>query len=185
MHSLIEALLTLARLDGEAAPMKDQWEPVELDSVLVDAIESVEHLTIENQTRIQLDLPEVSTTPEGDVSFLVRGQRSLLVQLFVNLLSNAIHHSEQGGLVQCQLQEREESYVVEISDRGCGIGAEHLPHLFERFYRAEEHRSSRTGGVGLGLAICKAIVEQHKGQIGVKSEIGEGAVFTVELPRPV
>jgi len=112
------------------------------------------------------------------------GNAEQLAQVVSNLVSNAIHYNRPGGRVQVKLASEAEAAVLSVSDTGQGIAPEDLPHIFERFYRADKARSSAAGRTGLGLAITKAIVEGHGGSIEAASVLGSGTTFTVRLPRP-
>ena len=110
-------------------------------------------------------------------------------QVIANLLSNAIRHTPEGGLVtvslkpdQTGLKIGQPALMVSVSDTGEGIPAEHIPHLFERFYRVENSRSRKDGGAGLGLAIVKQMVIAHGGQVWVESQPGTGSTFFIALP---
>jgi two-component system sensor histidine kinase BaeS len=111
--------------------------------------------------------------------------RIRLRQILANLLDNAIAHTPSGGRIVVAARANGAGAVVEVRDTGEGIAPEHLPHLFDRFYRADPSRSRRTGGAGLGLAIAKHLVTASHGTIAVASEPGRGAVFTVKLPGDV
>ena len=100
-----------------------------------------------------------------------------------NLVGNALRHTESGGTVQVMASPEADGVRVEVRDDGEGIGEEDLPHIFERFYRAEKSRSRATGGSGLGLAIARGIVEAHGGRIGARSKLGEGTSAWFVLPR--
>jgi signal transduction histidine kinase len=95
------------------------------------------------------------------------------------LLENAIAYTPTGGKITVDLQQRDRSILVAITDTGLGIAPEDLPHIFERFWRADRARSWRAGGSGLGLAIAEAIAKNHDGNITVSSQIGSGSCFTV------
>ena len=105
-----------------------------------------------------------------------------LNQVFTNLLANAINFSDQGGTIRLSSGTGEDSAWAKVSDEGKGIAPEHLPHLFERFYRADAARSRKAGGAGLGLAICDEIIKAYGGSIEVRSEEGVGTTFTVTVP---
>jgi signal transduction histidine kinase len=100
----------------------------------------------------------------------------------VNLISNAIDHPGPGGQVEVRVFPSDGSAVLEVSDKGPGIAAEHLPRLFDRFYRIDAARGPATGHSGLGLAIAKAIIDNHQGTIEVESVVGQGTLFRVKLP---
>jgi two-component system phosphate regulon sensor histidine kinase PhoR len=102
-------------------------------------------------------------------------------RMLINLLDNALKYTDEGG-VTVGLEVRDRAFVVEVKDTGIGIGREHLPHVFERFYVADKSRSRKFGGTGLGLSIVKHIVLAHMGTVEVKSGPGEGTTFTVALP---
>jgi two-component system, OmpR family, phosphate regulon sensor histidine kinase PhoR len=108
----------------------------------------------------------------------------LLEQAVVNLLTNAIKYSESGGKIVVDASQFQGRVTIKVQDWGCGIAAEHLPRLFERFYRADKARSRNLGGTGLGLAIVKHIVQAHGGEVIVHSTPGQGSVFTIALPAP-
>jgi len=102
-----------------------------------------------------------------------------------NLLNNAMFHTPAGGAVTISARQSADSVEVSVADTGAGIAPEHLPNVFERFYRADPSRTRSTGGAGLGLSIARQIVQAHGGHIWAESEPGKGAIFTFTLPvRP-
>ena len=106
-----------------------------------------------------------------------------LRQAVGNLVTNAIRHTPAGGTVTPALRARTATHVlIDVADTGTGIAAEDLPHVFDRFWRAEKSRSRQTGGSGLGLAIVRKLVEAHGGTASATSVIGRGSVFTLRLP---
>ena len=111
------------------------------------------------------------------------GDEARLIQVILNLLDNAIRYTHPGGQVCLSLQATGTAAHLVVRDTGIGIAPEHLPHIFERFYRADPSRR-RTGGsgTGLGLAIVEWIVRRHGGSIGVRSQVGQGSCFTITLP---
>jgi two-component system sensor histidine kinase BaeS len=106
-----------------------------------------------------------------------------LRQVTGNLVSNAIRHTPAGGRVTVHVSSTVDEVVLAVADTGTGIAAEHLPHVFDRFWRAEKSRSRQTGGSGLGLAIVRHLVQAHGGTIDVQSEVDTGSTFTVRLPK--
>jgi two-component system phosphate regulon sensor histidine kinase PhoR len=107
---------------------------------------------------------------------------SLLVQALANLIDNAIKYSDSGSSVGIVAGETETELVLSVQDRGLGIEREHLPRVFERFYRVDRARSRQLGGTGLGLAIVKHIMQAHQGSVTVESEPGQGSTFSLHLP---
>jgi two-component system phosphate regulon sensor histidine kinase PhoR len=108
---------------------------------------------------------------------------ALLEQALVNLLDNAIKYSEAGSVVRVKAAGTDGEISIQVMDEGTGIKREHLPRLFERFYRADPGRSRDLGGTGLGLAIVKHVVQAHGGRVTVDSTFGEGSTFTIYLSR--
>ena len=106
----------------------------------------------------------------------------LLEQAVINLLDNAIKYSRPEGIVTLRLGREDGEAAIRVIDSGQGIGREHLPRLFERFYRVDKARSRKLGGTGLGLAIVKHIIKAHGGEVTVDSRLGEGSTFTIRLP---
>ncbi len=170
MRRLIESLLALARLDAgqEVIPP----ERVSLDRIVHDAVESITPLASARGITIRRDLE----------STMAIGHGGLLGQVVTNLVGNAIQYSDAPGEVRVATRvDAGRAYMI-VSDHGPGIAAEHLARLFERFYRVDAARSRRAGGAGLGLAISKAIVAAHGGEIHAESKLGVGSTFTVTLP---
>lgn len=112
---------------------------------------------------------------------LVRGNAAQLTQVVLNLLDNAINYSS-AGTITVQLCRDGRDYELTIEDQGIGISSEHLPRIFERFYRADRARSRETGGTGLGLSIVKHVVEQHEGTVTVESALNRGSTFRIRIP---
>ncbi|MFC3232940.1 sensor histidine kinase [Streptomyces nitrosporeus] len=124
----------------------------------------------------------VAGAPEGALPPVLVADPVRLRQAVGNLVSNAVRHTPEGGRVTLRARAAGETVVVEVADTGSGIAPEDLPHVFDRFWRAEKSRNRRTGGSGLGLAIVRKLVEAHGGTTGVASTVGEGSVFTLRLP---
>ena len=172
LRRLIESLLTLARLDaGDAEAPR---EACGLDQIAQDAVDLLRPLAGEQHVALETDLKPASVT----------GHPEQLGQVVTNLVSNAIFYNRPGGSVCVHLASEPEAVVLAVSDTGLGIAAEDLPHLFDRFYRADKARSPAQGRSGLGLAITKAIVDAHGGAIHVASVLGQGSTFTVRWPVP-
>ncbi|MFL0365828.1 sensor histidine kinase [Pseudobacillus sp. 179-B 2D1 NHS] len=112
----------------------------------------------------------------------LNGDRERLIQVFTNLISNAVKFSPEGGTIVVRLTNDEQKMLIEIKDEGLGIPAADIPHLFKKFHRIDNSDRRKIGGTGLGLAICKEIVEAHEGSIAVSSEYGKGSVFSILLP---
>jgi two-component system sensor histidine kinase BaeS len=106
-----------------------------------------------------------------------------LRQAVGNLLANALRYTPTGGRVSLRAYADGDDVLIEVADTGPGIAPEHLPHVFDRFWRAEKSRSRHTGGSGLGLAIVRQLAEAHGGSAAVRSEPGRGATFVLRLPR--
>lgn len=113
----------------------------------------------------------------------LEGDRKKIEQIFVNLIDNAIRYTPAGTLIEIKQTKDNNFWIYEVKDNGPGISKEHLPRIFERFYRVDKARNSETGGTGLGLAIVKHIVLAHKGSIEVDSEIGKGTRFLIKIPQ--
>ena len=168
LRTLVDRLLYLARNDARRSDVR---QPVELAFLLADIVDSLEPLAEQKGVVLSLATPS---------KLAMRGDGDSLVRLFVNLLDNAIKYTAQGSVAVSATAEA--AWVtVAVSDTGAGIAAEHLPHIFDRFYRVDAARTSR--GSGLGLAIAHDIARAHGGDITVASQPGQGTTFTVALPR--
>jgi signal transduction histidine kinase len=174
MTHLVEDLLFLARVDNASLENTGDRSAnlllIPLDELLEDLLEFLEPQIIAKEINIQSHLHDAVS---------IRGEASQLRRLFINLLENAIAYTPTGGKITVDLQQRDRSILVAITDTGLGIAPEDLPHIFERFWRADRARSWRAGGSGLGLAIAEAIAKNHDGNITVSSQIGSGSCFTV------
>ena len=112
----------------------------------------------------------------------IRGDESKLEKLFLNIIRNAIKYGNKGGWIKIEGNKKSKLLNINISDNGIGIPEDELAHIFDRFYRSSLSVKTGEGGFGLGLAICKWIVDQHKGSISVKSTVGKGSIFAINLP---
>ncbi|MEA2553453.1 MAG: two-component system, OmpR family, phosphate regulon sensor histidine kinase PhoR [Fimbriimonadaceae bacterium] len=124
----------------------------------------------------------LSLALEAEKPLQLLASRDQVEQVVVNLVSNATKYTPSGGKVLVRAHKQDENVVLDVIDNGIGIMHEHLPRLFERFYRVDKARSRASGGTGLGLSIVKHIVESHEGEIRVASEYNRGSTFTVMLP---
>lgn len=170
MSRIVESLLTISRLDaGE----------VKLDRFPLNLSELVAHTTDEMKVLAQEKAISLSTSMEEGIH--LDGDRTHLQQVVVNLVDNAIKYTQEGGSIHVRLFSKDGKAIVEVSDNGAGIPPHALPHVFERFYRADKARSRASGGAGLGLSIVKAICTAHGAAIFVTSEEGKGSCFRVEF----
>jgi heavy metal sensor kinase len=170
MRRLTESLLELARFDAGQRPF--QRGPVNLSEVARDSVALVHPLADPRGIRIESEFAIAE----------VRGDAELLNRVVTNLLTNAIHYNKPDGEVRIATRSENGTVILTVADTGVGIAPEEAPHIFERFYRADKSRARANGRAGLGLAICKAIVDAHGGSIEVTSTPGNGAVFTVRHP---
>ncbi|MAG58503.1 MAG: hypothetical protein CMJ83_19620 [Planctomycetes bacterium] len=170
MRSVVEGLLTLARAD--AGELKLDQSDVDLHALLEDVRTSIGPLAAERDVTVEHRLDPVT----------VPGDAERLREAITNLYTNAVRHSDDGGKVTITLERDNDVAVVRVADTGPGIPAEHLPRIFERFYRVDVARTRGDGGSGLGLSITRRIIELHRGVVSVASSEGEGAEFTVRLP---
>ena len=168
MSHLVQGLLTLARTD---AGQSIRREPIFLRPIIEDAVAQAKSLSNGDHSF------EVSL---ADIKESLADQDSML-QLALILLDNAIKYTPAGGRISIRLESQDNQAVLTVSDTGIGTSSEDLPHIFERFFRAD--RSRKAGGTGLGLAIAKWIAEQHGGTITATSIPGQGSTFTVKLPE--
>jgi heavy metal sensor kinase len=171
MSSVIGKLLFLARSDAGKEQLN--FEDVELKELVSQLSTNIEALAADKGIKFNVDAPENLT---------VNGDKVKLRQLFINILENAVRYTPEGGTISVSMQKKDIYGVIAISDTGIGIPAEHLAHIFERFYRVDKARSRADGGVGLGLAIARFIADSHNGKIEVASEVGKGTTFTITLP---
>ena len=132
--------------------------------------------------RPRADSGGVTVSVETEPLTLPGADHDRLGQLIDNLLSNALKFTPEGGSVKVTVRHDDEKALIEVTDTGAGISQEEIAHLFERFYRAPAATDAAIPGIGLGLSICKAIVDGHGGGISVDSVVGEGTTFRVELP---
>lgn len=171
MQRLVEDLLLLARSEGEPSALnREAIAPAEVFASVLSAVGDLEKG------------PEVEVVLESKVP-AIWGAPDQLARLVANLIENALRHTAAEGKVILSARAAEDMVEITLSDTGEGIAPEHLVHLGERFYRVEGSRSRRHGGAGLGLAICKSIVEAHGGTLKLESQIGEGTTVTLLLPK--
>ena len=168
---LVGDLLLEAQAESGKLPL--QFAPVELDTLLLEVYKEMHVLA---RKRVQLKVTEIDQVQ-------INGDRDRLKQVLLNLVSNAVKYTPQGGDVYLSLGKMGGNARLIVRDTGPGIPAEDLPHIFERFYRAEKSRSrSKTSGFGLGLSIAYWIVTHHGGKIEVDSQEGKGTTFCIYLP---
>ncbi|MBQ4607713.1 MAG: hypothetical protein IJB15_13470 [Clostridia bacterium] len=172
MTRIVSDLLVLSRLDNK----RTKWQ-VEL----FDMPSSVRRLCEVMRTDLEAHGHTISCTMEEDLP-MVTGDRQRLEQVVINIISNAIKYTPEGGHIDVALFREGDRLVTTVTDNGVGIPEEDIAHIFERFYRVEKSRTSDAGGTGLGLAIAKELVEAHGGQISIQSKLNEGTQVRIELP---
>src|SRR4030095_10119273 len=171
LSKIVENLLAISRLEaGEARGQLERLDFSELARSTAD------------QMRLLAEEKHIALRCDGAQSVEVDADLARLKQVVVNLLDNAIKYTPEGGKVELSVTKRDGRAVLDVADSGIGIAAADLPHIFDRFYRADRARSRQLGGTGLGLSIVRSICVAHGGQVTVDSAEGRGAVFHVQIP---
>ncbi len=169
---LIDSLLLLARADAGGSEL--QHELMDVTTCLREAVEQGRSLAAAKRTELTAELDSAPVVVSGDSEALRR-------LLFI-LIDNAIKYTPEGGRAQVRLEVLDGQAAIKVTDSGIGISKSDLPHIFDRFWRADKVRSRGMGGAGLGLSIARWIVEQHRGSIEVQSQLRKGTTITVKIP---
>jgi len=172
LQRLVDDLLSLAQLESSQATL--EISAVRLDELFSNLIRDWKEKLAAKNLKVIVDLTPEALTLHAD------GTR--LEEVLYNLLDNAVKFSPENGQIHLRATHRGSDMVLSVADSGLGIGKEHLPRIFERFYRADKARSRELGGTGLGLAIVKHIAQLHGGRVEAESELGHGTTIRVVLP---
>lgn len=170
MQRLVTDLLALSKM--ETAPI-EHTKTVDISTLLITLKENAEVLGQEKDHSITL---------EADETLNLRGNIDELHSLFANLINNAVRYTQDKGEINIKWKKSGDEAVFSVTDNGPGIAAQHIPHLTERFYRADIDRSRESGGTGLGLAIVKYAIERHDGRLAISSRLGAGSTFSCYFP---
>lgn len=173
MIEMVDDLDEIAKLESNR--MQLNFQRFDLSELCQEVIESTEYKAKKKKIKVRLAGSSKQT--------FVKADPSRISQVLTNLIMNSINYGKEGGETRIKFYDMDENILVEIADDGRGIAKEHLPRLFERFYRIDKGRSRADGGSGLGLAIVKHIIEAHKQTINVRSVLGEGSVFSFTLKK--
>ncbi len=176
MSRLAQDLLLLARMDAPLESSPHEQAMVNLEHLLQEVIDLLS---------LSAEMKDIGLKFSCNTTLPVIGDRMQLSRLFSNLVHNAIQYTPDGGTVHVKALRHGRIAVVQVEDSGIGIAEDQLPHIFDRFWRADKARSRQEGGTGLGLAIVKAITQRHNGKISVTSAVGQGTCFSVRLPLAV
>lgn len=172
LQRLVDDLLSLAQLESSRATL--ELSDVRIDELFNNLIRDWKEKLAAKNLKVIVDL-----TPEA---FTLHADGTRLEEVLYNLLDNAVKFSPENGQIHLRATHRGSDMVLSVADSGLGIGKEHLPRIFERFYRADKARSRELGGTGLGLAIVKHIAQLHGGRVEAESELGRGTTIRVVLP---
>jgi len=173
LQTLVNDLQELSRI--EAGVYDLNLEPTSIISLVTTVEERLGQQFAEKGVALDVDI-------EADLPVVLVDQNRMN-QVLLNLTGNALQYTQTGGMVQINSHQVEKEIWISVDDNGTGISADHLPHIFTRFYRIDKSRSRRYGGSGIGLTIVKLLVEAHGGRIWAESEgLSKGARFTITIP---
>ena len=177
LNAIVDHLLLLSRIEQQTGVEKIELHPDKLKPILEEAIHSCTPRAAEKDIALQLECPE---------RLVANVHTVLLEQAVVNLIINAVRYSHHGSEIQIRAKRKtvgkQSQISIVVQDFGVGIGEDHLPRIFERFYRSDKARSRKLGGTGLGLAIVKHIAQAHMGSVDIRSELGKGTSVFIHLP---
>ena len=168
-------MLDLSRMENSTAPLN--LEPVDMVPFVRSIVNAQERLFVDRDLRLRF---ADETQSHDDV---VEADPDMITQCVINLMSNAMRYTPEGGWVVVSVLSDRKHVSIAVSDTGIGIAKDDLSRIFGRFWRADASRAREAGGLGVGLAVTKQIVERHHGYISVESELGKGTTFTIHLPR--
>ena len=174
LNRLVNELLNVARMDAEGLSVNKEIQPI---APLLNKIQ-----TKYRQQASDLSLNMYLTPETNDALWYYDSDR--IDQVLTNLIDNATRYTQPGDTISITSEDTDKYNVLHINDTGSGIAPEHLNLVFDRFYKVEASRTRGKQGTGLGLFICKMIIEEHGGTITVSSVVGEGTTFTIKLPKP-
>lgn len=174
LYTIVEDLSAISRL--ETGELILEMQVFDLRELVQEVFEELEFKARENNLRLELK-------PGADQSFRVRADRESIRQVLINLIDNSIKYGNTDGMTKVGFYDMDKYILVEVADNGIGIPIEHLPHVFDRFYRVDKSRSRLRGGSGLGLSIVKHIMEAHKQTINVRSTTQLGSTFGFTLAK--
>ena len=176
--NIVSDLLVLSEVESRDSLSKENsandLEEINMNELIKSSVDALRSKAAEKGIDVSFESEEEA--------YKVKANRFLLEQMFINLIDNAVKYTPESGRVAIRVSSHDSQILTEISDTGIGIPKEHLPRIFERFYRVDKTRSRNLGGTGLGLSIVKHIVIMHGGRIEVQSEEGKGSKFSVTLP---
>jgi two-component system, OmpR family, phosphate regulon sensor histidine kinase PhoR len=172
MQRIVDELLDLSRI--ESGHWKPRPQPVKIAEVSSEIFERVAHAASTKGVALDTRLDPSAS--------IVHADRTAVEQILLNLIENALRHTSEGGRIAVETTPAPNGVVLTVTDTGTGIPPEHLPRIFERFYRADSGRSREAGGTGLGLAIVKHLVEAHGGSVSAESIVGSGAMIKIFFP---
>jgi two-component system phosphate regulon sensor histidine kinase PhoR len=173
LNMLVQDLLTLSQM--ESGDIKMKFDSFDLVALCTDVTEQLEDKARKKDIRLRIK--------DSKQPLVVYADALRIAQVVTNLVSNAVNYTPEGGEVTVSFEVEKNLVTTLVTDNGEGIPAEHVPRIFERFYRVEKSRSREKGGTGLGLAIVKHILEGHNTRASVQTTVGEGSVFSFKLPR--
>lgn len=179
LGNLVDELLDLSRIEGHSTAAHSE---VQVSELLAEAATRVEALARERNITVTVSLPERSGE-DPDSGLCILGDRLELTAAVQSLLENAITYSDEHSVVEVRVAEHEGDLSIVVQDNGIGIPQHDQDRIFERFYRVDRGRGRATGGTGLGLSIVRNVATNHGGSVGVVSREGEGATFTMSLPK--
>jgi len=171
LAKLVDNLLLLSAIDDNQ--IRIEQKPVDLAEILKEVFEDGKILAAAKKHQINFECRDAA---------IILGDRNRLIQLFLNLVDNAVKYTDKGGQISLVLSKSADNVHVQVTDSGAGIPEEELPLLFERFYRVDKSRSRQLGGSGLGLSICQWIVSAHGGQIDFQSKLNHGTTVSIQFP---
>ncbi|HEY9166255.1 MAG TPA: ATP-binding protein [Candidatus Kryptonia bacterium] len=177
--NIVDELLTIARLEG--GQLQLAMKPLRLDELLLDAVSRTSAYASQRSITINFEI-STGSSGEGEEIF-VNGDRDKLLSVFINLLDNAIKYSHDNSMIRVVETLEENHAIIKIVDSGIGISEEDLPHVFDRFYRADKSRSAEgtRRGSGLGLSISRSLIEAHGGKMTIQSHAGGGTAVAVSM----
>jgi two-component system sensor histidine kinase VicK len=177
MIRMITDLLNLSRMDASISTL--ELEYININRLFSHVLDRFDMMI---QTENQYDKKYTIKREITNRQIWMEVDTDKMMQVFDNIMNNAIKYSPEGSVINCSLKETHDNILISITDKGMGIPKKDVPHIFDRFYRVDKARARSMGGTGLGLAISKEAIEKHNGKIWVNSTEGEGTTFHILLP---